>query len=159
MGTGRREARPVGEAEGAGNTRPRARGLASGIERRHGHGARICCGVRTPTRIKIPVRHCGQRIGGGSAAAADGVGVMGGGSVGAGSEHGQERAGLIELATARGTPDPVVADLDATAREDVLEEASEKLVPVSVTRRIVLGPVVAIAEGDVAVSKGSVGYC
>jgi len=49
------------------------------------HGARIRCGVRTPTRIKIPVRQCGQRIGGGSAAAADGGGVMGGGSVGGGS--------------------------------------------------------------------------
>ena len=36
-----------------------------------------------PTRIKVPVRHSGQRIGRGSGAAGGGVGVMGAGSVGA----------------------------------------------------------------------------
>jgi hypothetical protein len=46
------------------------------------HGARIRCGPRTPTRIKIPVRHCGQRIGRGSAAACGGGARMGAGSMG-----------------------------------------------------------------------------
>ena len=60
------------------------RRASEAVGRRAGHGARRRCGARTPTRIKLPVRHSGQRIGGGSVAAGGGGGRMGVGASGAG---------------------------------------------------------------------------
>ena len=61
---------------------------------------------------------------------------MGAGSVGRRERRdGQERPGLIELATAGRTPDPVVTHLRTPPRKHMLEEALEKLAPARVTRR------------------------
>jgi hypothetical protein len=64
---------------------------------------------------------------------------------------GQERSGLIELATAGGTPDSVIAHLPTSAREHMLEEAPEKLDAGARDPAKVLRPIVPIAERYLAV--------
>jgi hypothetical protein len=70
---------------------------------------------------------------------------------GIGWRDGEESPGLIELATAGRTPDPVVAHLHASTREYVLEEALEKRDAGERDPANVLGPIVPVAEGNLPV--------
>ena len=65
--------------------------------------------------------------------------------------NGEERTGVIELATTGRTPDPVGAHLHASAREHMLEEALEKLDAGERDAAKALSPIVPIAEGDLVV--------
>src|SRR5437667_6071573 len=63
---------------------------------------------------------------------------------------GQERAGLFELVGTVGTEQPVGADFDQSARQDVEEESADELLSAQLDALELLAAVVPVSESDLA---------